>query len=373
MTTDMSKANTNFSSQPLLQIDLSAVVRNYQALAKRAGSAKVGASVKADAYGIGAERIGRVLFDQGCRTFFVAHALEGAALRRATSDQAEIYVFSGPTPGDYPLFFGENLKPVLNSKAQADLWNEVSQGRHNHPPAAALHFDTGINRLGIPEDEQAYFLTQPYQFDIDLVLSHLACSALPDHELNAAQLARFQEIAKNYPDIRKSLANTGGVYLGSDYHFDLVRPGIGLYGGAASINPEREDLNPVVELHAPILQIKTVTRGQTIGYNGSFTAPKDMRIAIVGVGYADGLPVSCSGSDSEPGINVRINDGFVPVVGRVSMDLTILDISGLDVKIGEDAVFFGRDLEEQAAVAGTINYELLTRLGSRCVRRYIQG
>lgn len=373
MTTDMMRAHTNFSSQPILQIDLSAVVKNYQALAKRANPAKIGASVKADAYGIGAERIGRVLFDNGCRTFFVAHALEGAALRRATSDQAEIYVFSGPTPGDFPLFFGENLKPVLNSKVQADLWDKVCQGRHNHPPAAALHFDTGINRLGIPKDEHEHFFNSSYAFDVDLVLSHLACSALPEHDLNATQLERFKAIAQHFPSIRKSLANTGGIYLGEDYVFDLVRPGIGLYGGAASINPEREDLNPVVELHAPILQIKSVKSGQIIGYNGSFTAPRDMKIAIAGVGYADGLPVACSGSDTEPGINVRIGNDIAPVVGRVSMDLTILDVTGLDTDIGQDAVFFGKDLEEQAAVAGTINYELLTRLGSRCVRRYIQN
>ena len=363
------------ASRPLLKIDLGAVVANYNALAAKAARANVGASVKADAYGLGAKAVGKALFAAGCRVFFVAHAAEGKALRKYIGEEAEIYTLSGATPNGIKSILKAGLKPVLNSLAQAKLWADAI-AEIETPPSAALHFDTGINRLGVPEEEVHAFATNDDFFKslhIDLIMSHLACSSLTDHPMNREQLDRFKKIASQFPKTKLSLANTGGVYLGSDYHFDLVRPGIGLYGGAATDKPTIETVNSAVSLNAPILQIKNVKKGETIGYNASFVAKKDMRIAVASVGYADGLPVRLSASNTSRGGLVHISNTAVPIVGRVSMDYIALDISNMStqVELGEMAVFLGADLDAQAELAGTINYELLTHLGARCKRVYI--
>jgi len=363
------------ASRPLLKIDLGAVVANYNALAAKAAPAKVGASVKADAYGLGAKAVGRALFAAGCRTFFVAHAAEGKDLRKYIGEDADIYTLSGATPKGVNSILKANLKPVLNSLAQAKLWMDAISSLAN-PPGAALHFDTGINRLGVPDEEIEAFARDLEFFEglnVDIIMSHLACSSLTDHPMNNDQLTLFKDIASRFPKTKLSLANTGGVYLGPDYHFDLVRPGIGLYGGAATDKPSIETVNPAVSLHAPILQIKNVKRGETVGYNASFVAKKDMTIAIASVGYADGLPVRLSASNTSSGGLAHISNAAVPIVGRVSMDYIALDISNMstEVELGEMAVFLGADLDAQAALAGTINYELLTHLGARCKRVYV--
>jgi alanine racemase len=368
-------ASLAHASRPILEIDLGAVVKNYRALDKISGSAKVGASVKADAYGLGAEAVGKALFAAGCRTFFVAHAAEGKDLRAYLRPDVDIYTLSGATPVGVQTILEAGLKPVLNSLAQAQLWASTIAGV-DKPPAAALHFDTGINRLGIPKNEIEAFAGDPAFLDrlnIDLIMSHLACSSLTDHPMNAEQKQAFTEISKRFPKNRLSLANTGGIYLGPDYHFDLVRPGIGLYGGAATDKPATESITPVVSLYAPILQIKNVRKGETIGYNASFVAQKNMVLATASIGYADGLPVALSGSNTSPGALARIGKVSVPIVGRVSMDYSILDISNMkdEVHLGEMVEFLGADLDAQAAQAGTINYELLTHLGARCKRVYI--
>lgn len=364
-----------YASRPLLEIDLGAVVENYKALAKKAAPAVVGASVKADAYGLGAKAVGQALHAAGCRTFFVAHAAEGKILRKYIGDDADIYTLSGATPQGIKSLLAAHLKPVLNSLAQARLW-AVAIANLDHPPGAALHFDTGINRLGVPREEIAAFAEDNAFFkslNIDVIMSHLACASLTDHPMNTEQLERFKIIAARFPNIRLSLANTGGIYLGPAYHFDMVRPGIGLYGGAATDKPAIEDVRPAVSLHAPILQIKNVKKGETVGYNASFVAGKNMTIAIASVGYADGLPVRLSGSNTSNGGLVHISKTAVSIVGRVSMDYIALDITNLKntVEIGEMAVLLGADLDAQAARAGTINYELLTHLGSRCKRVYV--
>lgn len=364
------------SSRPILNIDLSALTANYRALQVLAKPAKIGASIKADAYGLGAVRVGKTLLGQGCQTFFVAHATEGKRLRRALGKDPEIFVFSGPTPKAMSLLIKADLKPVINSLAQARFWLSATRGLDNIP-GTALHFDTGINRLGIPEDERAIFTgggTGSVDLACDLVMSHLACAAWPDHELNRKQLKRFLDIRACFPKARASLANTGGIYLGSDFHFALVRPGIGLFGGSATGAREREKVHSVVSLAAPILQIKNVPKGDTLGYDATFRAEQDMTVAIAGVGYADGLPVALSGPDETPApAAARIAGISVPVVGRVSMDYTILDITGYeaDINLGDEAEFLGPDLDACADRAGTINYELLTHLGSRCKRRYL--
>ena len=300
MTIDSALASIAHASRPMLEIDLGAVVKNYETLAKRSAPAKVGASVKADAYGLGAKAVGKALYNAGCRTFFVAHAAEGKELRTHLGAKAEIYTLSGATPVGVKSILEADLKPVLNSLAQAQLWASTIANIEN-PPRAALHFDTGINRLGIPRNEIEAFAGNPEFFEslnIDLIMSHLACSSLTDHPMNDTQLKTFTAITERFPKLPLSLANTGGIYLGPDYHFDLVRPGIGLYGGTATDKPATESTCTVVSLQAPILQIKTVKKGETIGYNASYMADKDMVVATSSIGYADGLPVALSGSNT---------------------------------------------------------------------------
>ena len=365
----------NYSSRPVLTVNLTALAANYKYLADKTGGARVGASVKADAYGLGASIVGRALYGAGCRTFFVAHAGEGKILRQAIGTKASIYVLSGNTPQDTAIFFGSKLKPVINSLTQARDWVKSIKDV-NHPPRTALHFDTGINRLGIPSEEVDVFATDQAliaALDFDLVMSHLACSGEAEHPLNAVQLGRFKKIAGRMPMVPLSLANTGGIYLGAKYHFKLVRTGIGLYGGKVTNHPKNEGVKPVVELHAPVLQIKTVKAGETIGYTASYMAQTDMKVAIVSAGYADGLPVNLSGSSKRIVTSARLGKHRVPVVGRVSMDYTILDISNYEgfVELGEKAVFFGEDLETQSAHARMINYEVMTHLGARCRKIYV--
>jgi alanine racemase len=369
-----SQSVLDYASRPILNIDLGAIAKNYHALAAIVAPAEIGASVKADAYGLGAKKVGKRLFKEGCRTFFVAHAAEGKALRKYLGNEVKIYSLSGPTPKGVHSILSANLNPVINSLAQAELWAASIAGLDN-PPSAALHFDTGINRLGIPRAEIEAFASNPEfleRLNVDLIMSHLACSSMTEHPMNAQQLKAFKAISARLPAHKLSLANTGGIYLGADYHFDLVRPGIGLYGGAATDKPAMESLHRAVSLHAPILQIKSVSKGETIGYNASFVATRNMKVGIVSIGYADGMPVRLSASNTKPGALARIGKVSVPIVGRVSMDYIILDITNIkdDIQLGEMAVFLGADLDAQAAQAGTINYELLTHLGARCKRVY---
>ncbi len=364
-----------YSSRPVLTVNLTALADNYKYLAAKAGGARMGASLKADAYGLGASVVGRALYGAGCRIFFVAHAGEGKILRTAIGPKASIYVLSGNTPQDTAIFFGSKLKPVINSLTQARDWVKAIKDV-NHPPRTGLHFDTGINRLGIPPEEADIFASDKAlidALDIDLIMSHLACAGDAEHPLNETQLGRFKKTASRMPMVQLSLANTGGIYLGPKYHFKLVRPGIGLFGGKVTNTPDKEGVKPVVELHAPVLQIKAVKAGETIGYNASFTARTDMKIAIVSAGYADGLPVNLSGSDKRIVTSARLGKHRVDVIGRVSMDYTILDITNYEgfVELGAKAVFFGQDLETQSAHAKMLNYEVLTHLGARCRKIYV--
>lgn len=366
----------SYSSRPVVTINLSAIADNYQKLAKMVAPAKIGASVKADGYGLGLQQIGRTLYGAGCRTFFVAHAGEGKMLRQAIGTQPNIYVLSGPSPQDAAIMFGHMLKPAINSLNQAREWVKTIEGVKK-PPRVALHFDTGINRLGIPDNEVEVFAQDKdliTALNVDLVMSHLACSSLSTHPMNDQQLNKFRRIAAQMPMVGMSLANTGGIYLGKKYHFKLVRPGIGLYGGKTSDIGAIESPRPVVELHAPVLQIKSIKKGDSIGYDASFVAKSDMKIAIVSAGYADGLPTTLSGTDKAVITHARLGKDNAPVVGRISMDYTVLDITNLKkfVQPGEKAVFFGQHLEKQAEQAGRLNYEILTNLGQRCKRVYIR-
>jgi len=359
----------SYSTRPTLRVDLPQIRANYEALKAKVGKAKIGASVKADAYGLGAVPVAKTLYGAGCRIFFVATAGEGKLLRDGVGPNAAIYVLNGPAPRDKGVLLGAKLKPVINSLEQAKFWAEVSRDV-KAPPYTAIHIDTGMNRLGLTADELTALSRDKKLWEAlnpEWVMSHLACAPDAAHPLNKTQLDRFRKASAKLPLTPLSLANTAGIYLGKAYHFQMVRPGIGLYGGMATNNPEQEVSKPAATLLAPILQVKYVKAGDTIGYNASFTAPRDMRLAIVGAGYADGIPVSFSNSGT-----AILHDMEVPIVGRISMDLTILDASEarLNVDVGGVAVFRGEHLETEAKANGVLNYELLTRLGQRCRRDY---
>jgi alanine racemase len=358
-----------YSTRPTLRVDLAQVKANYEALKALTPRAKVAASVKADAYGLGLEAVGRALYGTGCRIFFVATAGEGKMLRDAIGPNGAIYVLNGPAPRDKGTLLGAKLKPVISTMDQARYWAEVSR-EVNDPPYTAIHIDTGMNRLGLSELEVKALAHEKELFRAikpDWVISHLACSSITDHPMNAQQLVTFKRLAAGLPETPLSLANTAGIYLGKNYHFQMVRPGIGLYGGKATDRPDKEVGKSVVKMLAPILQVRYIKAGETIGYDASYTATRDMRLAVVGAGYADGVPVALSNK----GHGV-IHDQPVPVVGRVSMDVTTLDTTDihLPVQVGGVVEFLGDHMEERAREAGTINYELLARLGQRVRRDY---
>lgn len=371
---------SGYTARPTLLINLDAIKDNYDALQARVGAAKIGASVKADAYGLGAPQVSKALYGAGCRTFFVATAGEGKILREAIGENASIYVLNGPAPQDLTLFFKFRLKPVINSVAQARLWTDEAD-RAKHAPFTALHIDTGMNRLGMDDMDVAALYKNMGLFKAlgpDLIMSHLACAPDKAHPLNAQQLEKFRKSAARFPVLPLSLANTAGTYLGRPYHFQMVRPGIGLYGGQATTDAKQEVFKPVVSLMAPILQIKTVKAGDSIGYNASFTADSDMKIAIVGAGYADGIPVAASSHPQEERGKTSfasLQKQRVPIIGRVSMDLTMLDVSRLvrEISPGDWAEFRGEHLQTDANAIGGLNYELLVRLGQRCRKTYLRA
>ena len=359
----------SYSTRPTLRVDLTQIRANYDALSAKVGAAKIGASVKADAYGLGAVPVAKTLYGAGCRIFFVATAGEGKLLRDGVGPNAAIYVLNGPAPRDKGVLLGAKLKPVINSIEQARFWGSVASDVRE-PPYTAIHIDTGMNRLGLtPEDVTE--LSRDKQLWKNLnpewVMSHLACAADDKNPMNKTQLQRFRKAAAQLPLTPLSLANTAGIYLGKPYHFQMVRPGIGLYGGVATNKPGQEVTKPVATLLAPILQVRYVQAGEPLGYNGTYIAPRDMRIAVVGAGYADGIPVN----ESNRGTAI-LHDEEVKIVGRVSMDLTMIDATdaNLSVEVGGVVVFRGKHLEEEAKSAGTINYELLVRMGQRCRRDY---
>ncbi len=350
-----------------LTIDLAALAANRALLERRAGGAAVAGVVKANAYGLGLEPVARTLWREGCRSFFVAMPSEGMALR-ALLPEAEIFVLSG--------LFGEaalrlcrdaRLVPVLASA------EEVEAARGLDMPFG-LHVDTGMNRQGLAADElrpAAEALGTP-----TLVMSHLACADDSSHPMNAIQLGRFTEATASFSGVRRSLANSGGTFLGPAYTFDMIRPGIALYGGApvsAGDNPMR----PVVTAEARIVQLRRLAAGDTVSYGATFTAPRDLLIAVATVGYADGYHRSGSGvALREGGAQGSLNSARVPVVGRITMDLTMFDVTGLKgtVHVGDWIELFGPSLaiDDAARAAGTISYELLTSLGSRYSRRYVE-
>ncbi len=359
-------------------IDLRALQHNYRALAAQAPTARTAGVVKADAYGIGIAQAVPALAAAGCDTFFVAWPDEGRAVRRA-APQARIFVLGGLFGREAAQAYAEaKLIPVLNSRRETAIWEGFcNTDGVAHP--CAIHVDTGMNRLGLTL-EQAKTLAEENALtgalNPVLVMSHLAAADHPDHPLNRRQLDAFTAARRFFGGVEASLANSAGIGLGSAYHFDLIRPGIALYGGLSGTG-----LEPVVRVEARIVQIRQARAGEAVSYGAAAVVQRDSRVAICAAGYADGLPRALSGA----GVPLREvtggGHGFaggrrVPVLGRVTMDMTMFDITDVEdgaLTVGDRIEFFGPnvDIEEAATAAGTISYELLTGLGRRHHRTYI--
>lgn len=339
-----------------LHIDLDAITANWRALdAHSASGTRTAATIKADAYGLGAAQVGPALMAAGARDYFVAIAEEGVALRKALGPEARIYVYSGHMAGDAAAIRGAGLVPMLNCIDQMTRHFEILPG---HP--FGIQLDTGMNRLGMEPAEWAAVAELVLGQAPVLVMSHLACADEPDHPMNAHQLQVFHALTDGI-GVPRSLAATGGVLLGPAYHFDMTRPGIGLYGGRPF-----EDARPVVRLSLPVIQTRELEAGETVGYGNSFTAQAPMRLATLAAGYADGIHRVLSGQPmlfhaSTP----------CPLVGRVSMDLLTVDISALpELPRALDLICPAQGIDALADMAGTIGYEILTALGPRYTRAY---
>lgn len=338
-----------------LQIDLDAIAANWRALGAMAPGARAAAVVKADAYGLGAARVAPALYAAGARDFFVALASEGQALRPCLPPDARIFVLSGRMPGADLT----GLIPILNSVEQ------FFRDRALRPKGPfAIQLDTGMNRLGMERGEWAAVRAEVLASGPALIMSHLACADEPGHPANAAQLAAFRAMTEGC-DVPRSLSATGGTLLGPDYHFDLIRPGIGLYGALPFAQGR-----PVVRLSLPVIQTRTVQPGEFVGYGATWTADAPRRIATVAAGYADGILRALSSK----GAGLHAGDRACPIVGRVSMDLITADVTELEaVPDALDLIGPMQSVDQLAGLAGTIGYEILTLLGSRYNRAYIGG
>jgi len=356
-----------------LTINLDAIVRNYRTLQKKAPNSETSAVVKANAYGLGLDRVAPALSRAGCSTFFVATVDEAIALRDVLPE-AHIHVFDGLLPG-WPEPLAEiKAFPVLNSLYQINLWLEHQETLGRTLPAD-IHIDTGMARLGLNEEELQAFRESPDigpKIEIKTILSHLACGEDSVHPLNNQQLTAFTDALAHFEGQKASLAASAGVFLGTDYHFDLTRPGIALYGG----NPTPDSPNPMAQvicLQGKILQVRSVDTPQTVGYGATHQASGPARIATVALGYADGYFRSLGNTGK-----AWIESHEVPVVGRVSMDLTTLDVSSVpDYLTAPGALvdFIGpqQSTDDVAHDADTISYEILTGLGARFYRTYVGG
>lgn len=351
---------SNFAS-PLstLEVHLDAVAHNWLLLKKKLEKGTdCAAVVKADAYGLGAREVSKALYDQGCRHFFVAHFDEAVDVRQSTAQDALVYVLNGPNGASAKDYLHHGFIPLLNTHGDIEYWKKSAADK-----PCVLHIDTGMNRLGLSAHEAE--ATDLKGLDIRYLMSHLACADEPPHPKNAEQLTLFKKLSAGMSrPLRLSLANSAGIFLGHDYHFDLARPGCALYGlnPAQGVNPMRG----VITLKARILQIREITKVETVGYGATYKTTPPALCATISLGYADGYLRSLSGKGA-----VYINGRKCPVAGRVSMDTIVVDVSGIG-DVGDYAEIIGphQSADEVAAQAGTIGYEILTSLGKRHKRVY---
>jgi alanine racemase len=354
-----------------LSIDLGALADNWRKLASRAAPGRCAAVVKANAYGIGLDGAAPALWAAGARVFFVAHLGEGFAARRRLPDEAEVYVLNGLEAGADPTDYADHrLKPVIGSESELERWSALARTR-GRPSPCALHLDTGMSRLGF---DSLAVLRRAMERDgaatgADLLMSHFVSSELSDDPINATQISAFEAARKALSRLPASLANSSGMFLPARPIYDLARPGYALYGGNPT--PGRPNpMRPVVTLSVAIQQTRWVEAGATCGYNAQWTARRRSRLATLLAGYADGLPRGAGGTDERPGAEVVIAGKRCPLVGRISMDLCVADVTDLPgeaARPGDRAELFGArgDLDDFAARSGTIGYNLLTGLGAR--------
>ena len=361
-----------------LTIDLDALARNWHQLKGLCSAARCSAVVKADAYGLGVKEVATRLCREGCEDFFVATVTEALELRAALPSHPKIYVLSGIFPGEERLCIEHDLVPTLVSVEMFERWVEASRGERY---ASAIKVDSGMGRLGLSIDEANELGSRVNCFrdaGVELVISHLACADEPDHPLNFSQLLAFrglrERLSVSFPELRFSLANSAGCALGNDYHFDLVRPGLSLYGVNAS-KLDRLDLRPAIRLSLAIIQLRMLQSGQSAGYGAEFVADGDRCLAVVAGGYADGIFRALGGCSY-----LYLGESRVPIVGRVSMDSILVDVTGLGLEdlgmeqwpslelIGEH-----QGVENLSADSGISSYEILTSLGQRFERVYVSG
>ena len=354
----------------LLTIDLDAIADNYRLLRDRSQGVEIAAVVKADAYGLGVEMVAPVLSDVGCRCFFVATLEEGIELR-GILDTGDVHVLNGPLPGQSAAFTDHKLVPVLNSINQIEEWNGHCRIQEEKLKAD-LHVDTGMSRLGMDDRERRHLETTPSLLEdlaLDIVISHLACSDESEHPKNEQQLEKFVTYIGKFGGRRASLAASCGFFLPPEFHFQVVRAGIALFG-ALPVSDKPNPMAQVVRLQGKIMQVRSVDTPQTVGYGATHTIAGPGKIATVAVGYADGYPRSLSNSGT-----AFIGDYEVPIVGRVSMDLTTFDVSDIPDGIARPGVMVDligphNSIDQLAKQSGTIDYEILTNLGKRYHRIY---
>jgi alanine racemase len=361
----------------VLTVDLDAIIANWRKLEKTAVPAECAGVIKADAYGCGVDRVARALAGAGCKSFFVA-TLDEARAARAAVPSAAIYVLDGFFQNCGDVYAKLDARPVIGDLNELAEW-DVFCRRSGWTGGAAIHIDTGMNRLGLTITEAQGIVPRIVAGDhgITLVMSHLACAENLHHPLNAKQLAAFREIASLYSGVPASLSNSSGIFLGAQFQFDLVRPGAALYG----VNPTPEadnPMQPVVDLKARIARIRNLERGETVGYGATWTTRRPTRLAIVSAGYADGYFRAGGSNDGTRGAEVVVAGKRCPVAGRISMDLMAIDVTDLPnnaARRGQMVTLIGEGItvDELAHHFGTIGYEVLTSLGPRYARIYKGG
>src|SRR5437667_6372066 len=362
----------------VLTVDLDAIVANWRKLEKTGVPAECAGVIKANAYGCGAAEVARALANAGCKTFFVATLDEAEIVRGAVPESATIYALDGFFQNSGEAYAKIDCRPVIGDLNELAEW-DVFCRRSGWNGGAAIHIDTGMNCLGLTVPDVLGILPRINAGDhgITLVMSHLVSAEQLNNPLNAKQLTAFREIASQFSGVPASLSNSSGVFLGPQFQFDLVRPGAALYG----INPTPEadnPMQPVVEVKARIVQIRNIERGETVGYGGTWTARRPTRLAIVSAGYADGYFRAASANDGTRGAEVIVAGKRCPIAGRISMDLTAVDVTDLDknaVRRGHMVTLIGEGItvDELAHHFGTIGYEVLTSLGPRYARIYKGG
>jgi alanine racemase len=369
--------STQIEAEPVetgtLTVDLTALAANWRLLASISKGAQCSAVIKADGYGVGLQPAMRALLDAGCRTFFVANVVEGEQARAVCRD-AIIYVLDGLVLGASQRLLAAGLRPVLGSLEEIAEWAALGRAKGGRL-AAGLHFDTGMNRLGLAPSDAYKAAERARDIEAALIMSHFVSSQWREDPRNDAQIAAFVKLRAHFPNVSASLCNSAGVFLPQRPHFDLVRPGYAIYGGNPTpgmANPMR----PVVRVEGRILAVRDLEPGQTIGYDATWAAKRPTRAAIVGVGYADGLPVSASLANAKSRAEAIVGGARCPFIGRVSMDFVALDVTDAPreaARRGATAELLGDNIgvDDLAQRSGAIGYEILTRLGRRYARRYV--